>query len=36
MEEFILDTFGERLKSVRLAKKMTQEQTANEITNSTH
>lgn len=31
MEEFILNTFGERFKSIRLSKKLTQEQIANEF-----
>ena len=31
MEEFILNTFGERFKSIRLSKKMTQQQIANEF-----
>jgi len=31
MEGFILNTFGERFKSIRLSKQMTQEQIANEF-----
>lgn len=31
MEEFILNTFGERFKSIRLSKKLTQQQIANEF-----
>ena len=31
MEEYILNTFGERFKSIRLSKELTQEQIANEF-----